>query len=216
MFCTQCGASNPDNASFCSACGKSIAASLMQSPAVAVPIEAYAAAPNIELPRTPAAPVASATQTPERTLHAHRPFGVTVLAVLAFLGFIATVSLAMAVLSVAASASAVSDVPLMRFLMQLFPVLALGQQDMVSQASEVATSMFVIAAICAVQSYGLWKRRKWGRILAIVSSALLSLHAAAMIFAASGIFLWHVFALGINIWIIAYLLKSHVKQAFGA
>jgi uncharacterized membrane protein (DUF2068 family) len=202
MFCTQCGASNPDNASFCSACGKSIAASLMQSPAVAVPIEAYAAAPNIELPRTPAAPVASATQTPERTLHAHRPFGVTVLAVLAFLGFIATVSLAMAVLSVAASASAVSD--------------ALGQQDMVSQASEVATSMFVIAAICAVQSYGLWKRRKWGRILAIVSSALLSLHAAAMIFAASGIFLWHVFALGINIWIIAYLLKSHVKQAFGA
>jgi uncharacterized membrane protein (DUF2068 family) len=215
MFCNYCGASNPDNASFCSACGKAIAVPPAQSTAVAVPIEAYAAAPNIELPRTPA-PVASGMQPGERAIRAHRPLGVTVLVVLAFLAFISTVSLGMMVLSLAASASAASDIPLMRFLMQLFPVLALGQQDMVSQASEVATAMFAIAAICAVLSYGLWRRRKWGRILAIVFSALLSLHAAAMIFASSGIFLWHVFALGINIWIIAYLLKPHVRLAFGA
>ena len=31
MFCTQCGASNPDGASFCSACGKPVAASSTQS-----------------------------------------------------------------------------------------------------------------------------------------------------------------------------------------
>jgi hypothetical protein len=31
MFCTQCGASNPDNASFCSACGKPVAIPLTQS-----------------------------------------------------------------------------------------------------------------------------------------------------------------------------------------
>jgi uncharacterized membrane protein (DUF2068 family) len=122
----------------------------------------------------------------------------------------------MAVFSIAAGASAESAIPLMRLLMQLFPVLALGEQEMVSQASEMATAMFLIAAICAVLSYGLWKLRKWGRILAIVSSALLSLHAAAMILASSGILLWHVFALGINIWIITYLLKPRVKQAFRA
>jgi uncharacterized membrane protein (DUF2068 family) len=215
MFCNHCGASNPNNASFCSACGKPIAVSPTPSTAVAPPIEAYSAAPNLELPRTPV-PVASGTQAGERAIRPHRPRGVTILAVLAFLTLIPTVSLGMVVLSTAASASAVSDIPLMRFLMQLFPVLALGQQDMVSQASEVTTAMFAIAAICAMLSYGLWKRRKWGRILAIASSALLSLHAAAMILASSGIFLWHVFALGINIWIITYLLKPRVKQAFGA
>jgi uncharacterized membrane protein (DUF2068 family) len=93
-------------------------------------------------------------------------------------------------------------------------VLALGEQEMVSQASAVATTMFLIAAICAALSYGLWKTRKWGRILAIVCGVLLTLHAAAMILTSSGIFLWHLFALGINIWIITYLLKPRVKQAF--
>jgi uncharacterized membrane protein (DUF2068 family) len=215
MFCNYCGVPNPDNASFCSACGKPIAVLAAQSPAAAPPIEAFAAAPNLELPRRSAG-VASGTQTGEAAIRAHRPLGVTILAVLAFLTLMATVSLGMVVLGTAASASAVSEIPLMRFLMQLFPVLALGQQDMVSQASEVATAMFAIAAICAVLSYGLWKRRKWGRNLSIVSSALLSLHAAAMLLASTGIFVWHVFALGINIWIIAYLLKPHVKLAFGA
>jgi len=139
---------------------------------------------------------------------------VTLLTLLAFVTTIATVSIGMAVSSVAAGASAQSAIPLMRLLMQLFPLLAEGQQEMVDQASAAATAMFVIAAISAVLSYGLWRLRKWGRILAIVCSALLSLHAAATILASSGIFLWHVFALGINIWIITYLLKPRVKQAF--
>jgi hypothetical protein len=51
MFCTHCGASNPDHASFCSACGKRIAVLPTQTSAVAPPTEAYSAAPNIELPR---------------------------------------------------------------------------------------------------------------------------------------------------------------------
>jgi uncharacterized membrane protein (DUF2068 family) len=127
---------------------------------------------------------------------------------------IPTVAIGMAVLSIAASASAEGAIPQMRLLMRLFPVLALGEQEMVSQASAAATAMFLIAAICALLSYGLWRLRKWGRILAIVCSALLSLHAAAMILTSSGIFLWHLFALGINIWIITYLLKPRVKQTF--
>jgi uncharacterized membrane protein (DUF2068 family) len=216
MFCHHCGASNPDNASFCSACGKRVAVPLTQTSAVVPPIETYAAASPIELPRT-SAPVAHGTQTIERaSVRAPRPWGVTILSVLAFVTTVATVSIGMAVSSIAAGASAQSAIPLMRLLMQIFPVLALGEQEMVSQASEVATAMFLTAVICAALSYGLWKLRTWGRILAIVSSALLSLHAAAMILDSSGIFLWHVFALGINIWIITYLLKPRVKRTFGA
>lgn len=214
MFCTYCGAANPDSASYCSACGKHIAMSPTPPSAVAQPIEANAAASNIELPRTPA-PATPGTQTGERPVRVPRPPGVTLLAVLAFVTIIPTVSIGTAVLSIAAGASAESAIPLMRLLMQFFPVLALGEQEMVSQASEVATVMFVIAAICAVLSYGLWNRRKWGRILAIMFSALLAIHAAALILASSGIFIWHVIALGINIWIITYLLKPRVKRTFG-
>jgi len=74
--------------------------------------------------------------------------------------------------------------------------------------------MFLIAAICAALGYGLWKIRKWARILAIGTSALLALQAAAMIIGSSGAVVWHLFALGINIWIITYLLKPRVKQTF--
>jgi hypothetical protein len=41
MFCSPCGASNPDGASFCSACGKPVAVPPTRSKAVAPPIEAY-------------------------------------------------------------------------------------------------------------------------------------------------------------------------------
>jgi uncharacterized membrane protein (DUF2068 family) len=119
-------------------------------------------------------------------------------------------------LSYGVSASATAAIPLARLVMQLFPVFTQDEQDMVRQAFEAAVAMFAIAAVCAVMSYGLWMMRKWGRIVAIVSSVLLSLHAAVMILTSSGTFVWHVFAIAINIWIITYLLKPHVKQAFGA
>jgi len=147
-------------------------------------------------------------------LRAFRPRGVTILAAIAFITIIPTFSIGIALSSMAAGASAESAVPLMQSLMQFFPVLAQGEQEMVSQASFAATAMFLIAAICAVLSYGLWTLRRWARILAIVIGALFSLHAAAMILALSGAFVWHLFALGINIWIITYLLKPRVKLRF--
>jgi len=45
-----------------------------------------------------------------------------------------TVPLGVVLLGYAVSASAEGSIPLMRLLMQLFPVIAQGQQDMVTQA----------------------------------------------------------------------------------
>jgi Predicted membrane protein (DUF2127)/zinc-ribbon domain len=189
MFCHQCGATIPAEASFCSGCGTRIA-------------------------RPPAQTSAAEPQTGGSVPRAARPRGVTILAVLAFVTVFPTICLGIALSGMAASASAEGGVPLMRSLMRFFPVLAQGEQDMVSQASFAATVMFVIAAICAVSGYGLWTLRKWARILAIAIAALFSLHEAALIVASPGAFVWPLFALGINIWIITYLLKARVKQSF--
>jgi len=180
---------------------------------VASPIGGNSAVPNVEIPRTRTYG-ASAAHIGGSVLRAFRPRGVTILAAIAFITIIPTFSIGIALSSMAAGASAESAVPLMQSLMQFFPVLAQGEQEMVSQASFAATAMFLIAAICAVLSYGLWTLRRWARILAIVIGALFSLHAAAMILALSGAFVWHLFALGINIWIITYLLKPRVKLRF--
>ena len=125
-------------------------------------------------------------------------------------------ALGMVALTYVTSANAEGAIPQMRLLMQLFPVLAHGQEEMVSQGSEVAATMLAIAAISAALSYGLWKLRKWGRNLAMLSSVLLSVHAAAMVLTSSGTLLWHVFVIGINIWIVMYLQKPPIKRAFGA
>ncbi len=221
-FCQTCGSPVQSEARFCAACGNPANISSSSNPpnlaatesaAVALPTETHPTPLNIELPRTPVR-VAPGAQIGEITIRAHRPTGVTILAVLAFLGMVPTVPLGVVLLGYAVSASAEGSIPLMRLLMQLFPVIAQGQQDMVTQAFEASAGMFAIAAICAVLSYGLWRLRKWGRILAIVSSVLMSLHAVAMILNSSGTLLWHLFAIAINIWIITYLLKPHVKQAF--
>jgi hypothetical protein len=221
-FCQTCGSPVQPEARFCAACGNPANISSSSNPpnlvatasaAVALPPATYSAPPNVGLSRTPVQ-VAPGAQIREEAIRAHRPPGVTILAVLSFLGMVPTVPLGVVLLGYAVSASAEGSIPLMRLLMQLFPVIAKGQQDMVTQAFEASAGMFAIAAICAVLGYGLWRLRKWGRILAIASSVLLSLHAVTMILTSSGTLLWHLFAIAINIWIFTYLLKPHVKQAF--
>ena len=221
-FCQTCGSPVQSEARFCAACGNpaNISGSsnlpnlvATASAAVALPTETYSAPPYVGSSRTPVR-VAPGAQIREEAIRAHRPTGVTILAVLSFLAIVPTVSLGVVALGYAASARAEGAIPLMQLLMQLFPVLAKGQQEMVSDASAAAAGMFAIAAICAVLGYGLWRLRKWGRILAIAWSVFMSLHAITMILTSSGTLLWHLFAIAINIWIFTYLLKPHVKQAF--
>jgi hypothetical protein len=221
-FCQACGNSVNPEARFCGACGSPANIAVSASPSVAtasaaaaLPIETLQIPAGIGASRTPAS-VAPEVRMGEKAIGARRPRGVTILAVLSFLAIIPTVSLGLWAFSYGATASTAGAIPLMQLFMQLFPVLAQGQQEMVTQSFEAAFAMFAIAAVCAVMSYGLWMMKKWGRIVAIVSSVLLSLHAAVMILTSSGTFVWHVFAIAINIWIFTYLLKPHVKQAFGA
>lgn len=213
MFCHQCGASLPAEASFCSGCGTRSVRSVAQASAVTATVEGASAVPHVELSRTPTLG-ASASQTGGSVPRASRPRGVAILAALAFVVMVATFCIGIAVSGIAASASAQSAVPLMQALMRLFPVLAQGEQELVSQASFVSTAMFLIAAICAVLGYGLWTLRKWAHIFANVISVLFSFRAVAMILLLPGTFVWNLFVLAINIWIITYLMKPRVKQSF--
>lgn len=221
-FCQSCGKTVNADARFCNGCGKP--ANLRYAPnpaivaasgAVALPIETYSAVPNIKLAQTPA-PVVMGARSNDSASRVHRPRGVTILAVLAFLVIIPTIILGVILMGYAASASAEGSVRLAQLLMRLFPMLAQGQYDMVNQASASAIVTFIIAAFFAVVSYGLWRLRKWGRVVAIAFSALSALRAAAMIFISPGGVIWQLIVIGINIWIVMYLLKPHVKQAFGA
>lgn len=218
MFCIYCGGQNAENASFCSSCGKAVggqgsASSAPPGSAAALPIE-----PNVAAPGTRPADVAAAAATVRGVAagRRHRPKGVIVLAVLSFLALIPTISLAVVLQSYSASASAAGDIPAMQRLMQVFPVLSQGNRDMVTQASAGAAIMFGMAVFFALISYGMWRLRKWARILAIVCGALGALRAAALIFIVPGTLIWQLIVIGINFWIVMYLLKPHVKQAFQA
>ena len=135
---------------------------------------------------------------------------------IAFIGVIITVSLGLVAFSYVATTSAETAVPLMRFAMSLFPVLATGRQEIITEGSAAGLTMFVAAAIYGVLGYGLWRLRKWGWIAAIAFAALSAFQAIATIVTGSGTLLWELFLFGVNIWIIAYLFKPHVKRAFGA
>ncbi|HXU13930.1 MAG TPA: hypothetical protein VN708_02280 [Terriglobales bacterium] len=204
------------DARYCNACGKPANIATLSIPrdtsageTIALPMEAHSVVPS------PTAAGAGAHFSRKR-IRRSRPKGAIVLAVFASLGAAAMASLSMVLFSYAASARGEGALAPMRLLMNLFPVLAKGQQDMVNQASEAGTAMFIIAAFCAVLSYGMWTLRKWGRIVAIVFSVLMSIRAMILIVNSYDALLWNLFVIAISIWIIMYLMKPRVKQAFGA
>jgi len=137
-----------------------------------------------------------------------RPAGVTILAVLAF---VATGMLVLAALGVLLGGAIVAN-------MAARP----GFGMMAGIAGAVFGVVFLgIAALYAVIGVGFLKLQNWARILAIVLCCLGVLFNALGILTA--LFHFHVFLLfwraiivGINLWIVLYLLKPHVKLAFGA
>jgi uncharacterized membrane protein (DUF2068 family) len=81
--------------------------------------------------------------------------------------------------------------------------------------------LLIVGVIYAVIGFGLWKLMNWARILSIVLVALgllSGVYSASHLFSPLqvGMLIWQVIWIAIDVWIILYLLKPHVKQAFGA
>jgi hypothetical protein len=136
-----------------------------------------------------------------------RPTGVTILAVLSFLagGFLLIVALgALAGGAVIASVFA------------SLPASLVGAGAII-----LAVVCFVFAALYAANGVGLLKLQNWARLLTIVLIVLGLLSAVLGVFGTLAHF--RIFLLvrqlivaGIDLWILMYLYKPHVKQAFGA
>jgi hypothetical protein len=137
-----------------------------------------------------------------------RPDGVTVLGVLAYIGAGLSVLAALGMLLGGAIIANMAARPGM---------------GMIAGVGGVALGIFflVIAALYAVIGTGMFKLHNWARILVIILSFLgaalnaLSLLGALFHFRPLAV-LWSLVVIGVNVWIAMYLLKPHVKQAFGA
>jgi hypothetical protein len=85
----------------------------------------------------------------------------------------------------------------------------------------VGAVLIVVAILYVVIGMGMFKLWNWARVLVIVLSFLgaalnaLSLLGALFHFRILAV-LWCLIVIGVNLWIAMYLLKPHVKQAFGA
>ncbi|MHB8526150.1 MAG: DUF2127 domain-containing protein [Candidatus Acidiferrales bacterium] len=137
-----------------------------------------------------------------------RPTGVTILAVLSFLGagLCVLAAAGMFLLGTAGMAAMASEGR------SIGPLAAMG--------ASAGIACLVLAVLYVVNGTGLWKLQGWARILTII------LVAIGVIFGVMGIvrslaplmvgmLLFHVILIAIDGWILMYLFKPHVKQAFG-
>jgi hypothetical protein len=137
-----------------------------------------------------------------------RPTGVTILAVLAFIGAGLLVLAALGVLLGGAMVANMAARP--------------GMGMMAGIGGAVLGGFFVvIAAVYAVVGAGFLKLQNWARVLTIVLCGLGVLFYALGILTALVHFhpllvVWRAVLLAVDLWIVLYLLKPHVKQAFGA
>jgi hypothetical protein len=137
-----------------------------------------------------------------------RPTGVTILAVLAFIG---TGCLVLAALGVLLGGAMIAN-------MAARP--GMGMAAGIGGAV-IGVSFLVIAILYAAVGIGFLKLQNWARILTIVLCGLGALLNFLGIFAGLLHFhplvvVWRIILLAVNLWIVVYLLKPHVKQAFGA
>jgi hypothetical protein len=141
-----------------------------------------------------------------------RPTGITILAVLAFIG---AGLLALAGLALFAGGAMMSH---MAAYPQLAIVAGIG-------GALVAVICLAFAALELVIGIGLWKLQNWARVLTIILTCLAVLSSCfTLLFALThmygifffGLFFRRLILAAIQVWIVIYLLKPHVKQAFGA
>ena len=137
-----------------------------------------------------------------------RPTGVTILGVL---GYIGAGCLVLAALLMFLSGAIVSN------------LAARPGFGMIAGIGGAILGVFFLAfaAFYLITAMGLMKLQNWARILVIilcglgvffnalgVLSALFRVHPVLV--------LWHAILVAVELWIALYLLKPHVKQAFGA
>ncbi len=137
-----------------------------------------------------------------------RPVGVTVLGVLGYIGAGCLVLAALGVLVGGAMVANFAARPGLGMFAGIGGVI-------------VGVFFLVFAAFYVVTAVGLMKLQNWARILVIVLCFIGALFNAlgvlsALVHVHPLLLLWRGVVLAIEIWIALYLLKPHVKQAFGA
>ncbi|HEV2490569.1 MAG TPA: hypothetical protein VGT03_12240 [Candidatus Acidoferrales bacterium] len=139
-----------------------------------------------------------------------RPTGVTILAVLSFICSALLLSAAVGTLLMGTVGLAAMS----------GKGAALG--DPLAMLGAFAGVMFlVLAALYIACGVGLLKLANWARMLTVVLVALGLLFALMGVFKAMmplmiGALIWQLIVIAIDVWILMYLFKPHVKQAFGA
>jgi hypothetical protein len=137
-----------------------------------------------------------------------RPTGVTILAVLSFLGagLLLLGACVMFLMGAAGLAGMAGGHGIGG------PLAALG--------AFAGVACLIFAVLYIVNGVGLLKLRGWGRLLTIV------LVAISVLFGVMGLFrafvpmhivllVWQLIILAIDVWILVYMFKPHVKAAFG-
>jgi hypothetical protein len=137
-----------------------------------------------------------------------RPTGVTVLAILSFIGagLLVLGACAMFLLGAAGMATAAGG----RSMGGMFAALG----------AFAGVAFLILAVIYVVNGIGLWKLFGWGRLLTIVLLALSIIFGIFGLFRSLaplhiGLIIWQLIWLAIYAWILTYMFKPHVKQAFG-
>ena len=137
-----------------------------------------------------------------------RPTGVTIVAVLNFL---------------AAAALAIFSVPFFagHSIMTRDAETARSARVLVGMEAFVGAGLLVLAVLSAVIGIGLLKLRNWARILALIWFLLGLLTSVAGVFASVAPLrllplLREFLVVAIDVWILWYLLRPQVRQAFAA
>lgn len=137
-----------------------------------------------------------------------RPSGVTILAVLSFLAaaLMLLAACGMFFLGAAGIAAASGGRALGG------PLAALG--------AFAGVAMLIVAGIYIVNGVGLWKLQGWGRLLTIVLLVIGIIFEVLGVVQALplmrvGFIIWELILIAIDVWILTYMFKPHVKQAFG-